>query len=310
MKAIIMNEYGDSSVLQYVDDFPDPILKDDDVLIEVKAAAVNPIDWKLRQGYLKQMIDIPFPFILGLDVSGVVKEVGKEVTMFQPGDEVYARADTSRNGSYAEKIAVNQLFVSKKPSNLNFEEAASVPLAALTAYQALRDFAGLDKGERVFISAGSGGVGSFAIQIAKILGAYVVTTTGPNNIDYVKSLGADEVIDYTKNDSLDIEPVDVVFDLIGGKSQIESFSILKEGGRIGSIAGTPDPKLAKEKRANAKGLWVKSSGADLDELRNYIEAGKIKTEIAARFPLEKVKVAHELSETGHVRGKIVIEVAK
>lgn len=310
MKAIIMNEYGDSNVLQYVDDFPEPVLRDDDVLIEVKAAAVNPIDWKLRQGYLKQIVDIPFPFILGLDVSGVVKEVGKEVTMFHPGDEVYARADTSRNGSYAEKIAVNQLFVSKKPQNLNFEEAASVPLAALTAYQALRDFAGLGANERVFISAGSGGVGSFAIQIAKILGAHVVTTTGPDNIDYVKSLGADEVFDYTKNGSLDTEPVDVVFDLIGGKSQIESFAILKEGGRIGSIAGTPDPKLTKEKRAVAKGLWVKSSGSDLDELRKYIESGEIKTEIAARFPLEKVKVAQELSETGHVRGKIVIKVAE
>ncbi|EUJ33214.1 alcohol dehydrogenase zinc-binding domain-containing protein, partial [Listeria floridensis FSL S10-1187] len=214
------------------------------------------------------------------------------------------------NGSYAEEIAVNQLFVSKKPANLSYKEAASVPLAALTAYQALRNFAGLSAGERVFISAGSGGVGSFAIQIAKIIGAEVVTTTGPNNIDYVKSLGADEVFDYTKTDSYDTEPVDVVFDLIGGKSQLAAFSLLKEGGRIGSIAGAPDPELAKEKKAIAKGLWVVSSGADLDELRNYIESGKITTEIAAEFPLHQVKEAHELSEKGHVRGKIVIEVAK
>ena len=246
MKAFIIDRYGSNDVVR-AGEMPDPELRDDDVLVQIHAASVNPLDFKIRDGKLKLILPYRLPFILGNDLAGVVVRVGSRVRRFKPGDEVYARTDKDRIGAFAEFISIKEDAVAIKPKKLTMEEAASIPLVGLTAWQALVERANLKKGQKVLIHAGSGGVGTFAIQLAKHLGAIVATTTSTANLDWVKRLGADIVIDYKKDDFETIlHDYDVVLDTLGGETLEKSLRVLKPGGKLISIAGPPDPDFAKE----------------------------------------------------------------
>ncbi|MBX6394556.1 MAG: NADP-dependent oxidoreductase [Alicyclobacillaceae bacterium] len=308
MKAVMIEDYGDRDQMK-VADVPVPELRDSDVLIEVHAAAVNPVDWKIRRGYLKGRLNHRLPLILGWDAAGIVRKVGPKVKKFQEGDAVFTRPDIERNGTYAEYVAVDESLVAPKPSNITFEEAASVPLAALTAWQALIDHAAVKPGDTVLIHAGAGGVGSYAIQLAKVLGATVVTTVSTRNVEFAKQLGADRVIDYTAGDfSRQVRDVDVVLDTVGGTVQTQSMDVLKRGGRLVSIVQPPDPKLAEEKGIRASYFFLQPDGEKLAKIGEWIEQGKIKPVVGHVFPLEEAARAHELSESNHARGKIVLKV--
>jgi len=228
MKAVQISEFGNRSVLT-LNDIAIPTPADNEVLIKVKAASVNPVDWKIREGYLQPLLNHPLPLTLGWDVSGTVAAMGEKVSGLKLGDAVYSRPDIAKNGSYAEYQVVVADEVALKPASLSWQEAAGVPLAALTAWQSLYDQAKLAGGERVLIHAGSGAVGQFAIQLAKLRGATVYTTTSSRNTDLVLGLGADRVIDYTKEDFSALKDMDVVFDTIGGETQAKSWKTLKKG---------------------------------------------------------------------------------
>ena len=246
MKAFILDRYGNNDGVR-AGEMPDPELRDDDVLVQIHAASVNPVDFKIRDGELKLILPYRLPFILGNDLAGVVVRVGSGVRRFKPGDEVYARPDKDRIGAFAEFISIKEDAVAIKPKKLTMEEAASIPLVGLTAWQALIERANLKRGQKVLIHAGSGGVGTFAIQLAKHLGAIVATTTSTANLDWVKRLGADIVIDYKKDDFETIlHDYDVVLDTLGGETLEKSLRVLKPGGKLISISGPPDPDFAKE----------------------------------------------------------------
>ena len=246
MKAFILDRYGSNDVVR-AGEMPDPELHDDDVLVQIHAASVNPVDLKIRDGKLKLILPYRLPFILGNDLAGVVVRVGSGVRRFKPGDEVYARPDEDRIGAFAEFISIKEDAVANKPKKLTMEEAASIPLVGLTAWQALVERANLKTGQKVLIHAGSGGVGTFAIQLAKHLGAIVATTTSTANVEWVKRLGADIVIDYKKDDFANIlHDYDVVLDTLGGETLEKSLRVLKPGGKLISISGPPDPDFAKE----------------------------------------------------------------
>lgn len=310
MRAVIINEYGDKSVL-VEQELPKPEIKPNQVLVEVYATSVNPIDWKLRAGYLKQMLDWSFPIILGWDVAGKIVEVGSEVKNYQVGDEVFARPDTTPAGTYAEFTAVDDELLAKKPSNLTFEEAASIPLAGLTAWQCLVDNTKVKKGDKVLIQAGAGGVGSMAIQMAKHLGAYVATTASEKNEAYVKELGADECINYrTQQFEDELSDYDAVIDTMGGEILNKSFQVLKRGGRLVTIAGQPDEVLAEKHQVTASSYWLTPNGKQLGELGELLEKEIIKPQVGHVFDFSAAALqeAHELSETHHAKGKIVIKV--
>jgi len=308
MRAIVINEYGSKDVL-VEQELPKPEIKANQVLVEVYATSINPIDWKLRAGYLKQMLDWEFPIILGWDVAGKIVEVGNEVKNFKVGDEIFARPDTTPHGTYAEFTTVDEELLAKKPTNLTFEEAASIPLAGLTAWQCLVDKTKVQKGDKVLIHAGAGGVGSMAIQMAKHLGAYVATTASEKNEAYVKELGADEFINYrTQQFEEVLHDYDVVIDTMGGEILNKSFTILKPGGRLVTIAGQPDPALIEKYQVTASSYWLTPNGKQLSELGELLEKGILKPQVGNifDFSLESFKKAHELSETNHAKGKIVI----
>lgn len=308
MKAVLIENYGGPEQLK-IADVPKPELGETDVLIEVHAASVNPVDWKIRRGYLKSRLNHRLPLILGWDAAGTVVETGPKVTRFRVGDEVFTRPDIERDGTYAEYVAVDQSLVAKKPANLSFEEAASVPLAALTAREALIDHAGVKPGDTVLIHAGAGGVGSFAIQIARLLGAQVITTVSTRNVDFAKQLGADRVIDYTRDDfTATLRDLDVVLDTLGGEVQLLSMNVLKKGGMLVSIVMPPDLALAEQKGIRRAYFFLQPDGNKLEEIGKWIEQGHIKPAVGAVFPLDEVAKAHELSESGHSRGKIVLTV--
>ncbi|QXE02540.1 NADP-dependent oxidoreductase [Terribacillus sp. DMT04] len=310
MRAIIINEYGSKDVLKE-QELPKPELKANQVLVEVYATSINPIDWKLRAGYLKQMLDWSFPIILGWDVAGKIVEVGDEVKDYQVGDEVFARPDTTREGTYAEFTTVDEELLAKKPSNLTFEEAASIPLAGLTAWQCLVDNTKVKQGDKVLIQAGAGGVGSLAIQMAKHLGAYVATTASEKNEAYVKELGADEFIDYrTQQFEEELSDYDAVVDTMGGDILDKSFQILKSGGRLVTIAGQPDEELAEKHQVTASSYWLTPNGKQLGEIGELLEKEIVKPQVGSvyGFSVEDLQKAHELSETHHAKGKIVIKV--
>ncbi|SDD70309.1 NADPH:quinone reductase [Terribacillus halophilus] len=310
MRAVIINEYGDKNVL-VEQELPKPEIKPSQVLVEVYATSVNPIDWKLRAGYLKQMLDWSFPIILGWDVAGKIVEIGSKVKKYQVGDEVFARPDTTATGTYAEFTAVDEELLAKKPSNITFEEAASIPLAGLTAWQCLVDNTKVKQGDKVLIQAGAGGVGSMAIQMAKHLGAYVATTASEKNEAYVKELGADEFINYrTQQFEDELSDYDVVIDTMGGDILNKSFQILKPGGRLVTIAGQPDESLAEKHQVTASSYWLTPDGKQLGELGDLLEQGILKPQVGHvfGFSAEELQQAHELSETHHAKGKIVIKV--
>ena len=308
MKAVRMHSYGGSDVLVY-EDAPRPSIADDEILVRVHAAAINPVDWKIREGYLKQMIAYQLPIILGWDVSGIVEEVGSHVKDFQVGDAVYSRPDLTRNGGYAEYIAIRAAEVAAKPKSIDHIAAASVPLAGLTAWQALFDQANLSAGQTVLIHAAAGGVGTFAVQFAKWKGAYVIGRSSRNQ-DFLRELGIDQVIDYQQTRFEDVvKDVDVVFDTIGGEVQERSWQVLKKGGILVSIVSPPSKESAATYGVTEKYFFLQPNAAQLTEIAGLIDAGYIKTIVETVLPLNQARQAHELSQSGHTRGKIVLQVA-
>lgn len=310
MKAIIIEEYGDIEQFKEVD-LPEPEIAGQEVLVEVHAVAVNPIDWKIRAGYLQDYLPFDMPIVFGWDVSGVVKKVGAQVADFRVGDRVLARADLKKPGAFAEMIAIEESQLVKKPEKLSFEEAAAIPLAGMTAWQLLFEKANLVAGETVLIHGGAGGIGLFAVQLAKRAGAHVITTASGRNKDFLLALGVDAFIDYRKEDFQSIvDGVDVVVDLIGGDVLDRSYKVLKQGGRLVSVAEKPDQEKAKRMGITASYLNSKIKLAQLEELAGLAAEGELKVELADVLPftLEGVKQAHALSETRHVRGKIIVKV--
>ncbi|MED2754149.1 NADP-dependent oxidoreductase [Bacillus thuringiensis] len=307
MKAIVIDQYGSVEELKERQVLK-PVVQNNEVLIRIHATSVNPVDWKIRKGDLQEQLRFSFPITLGLDVAGVIEEVGEDVECFNIGDKVFTKPENIGKGSYAEFIAVQSDLVSHMPNNISYEEAASIPLAGLTAWQSLVDYAKIKENDRVFIHAGAGGVGSLAIQIAKSFGAFVATTASSKNKEFLQSLGADLVIDYKKDKFEElVSDFDIVLDTIGGKVQEKSFRIIKPGGVLVSIVHEP---LQKVEGIKSGFLWLKPNGKQLEELSALIVNGKIKPIISKVVPFNEagVREAHILSEGQHVRGKIVVTV--
>ncbi|HSO58597.1 MAG TPA: NADP-dependent oxidoreductase [Paenisporosarcina sp.] len=312
MKAIVIDQYGEKEVLQERE-IAQPIIQDDQVLLEIHATSINPIDWKLRAGYLKEMLPFEFPIILGWDAAGIIAEKGKNVSNFEVGDRVFTRPATTRQGTYAEYVAVEENLLAHMPSSMSFEDAAAIPLAGLTAWQCLVDFSGIKKDDKVLIHAGAGGVGTFAIQIAKSFGAYVATTASGENVEFLKSLGADVVINYKEEEFSEIlTDFDIVLDSMGGDIQSNSYKVLKPNGKLVSIAQPPSEEEAQRHQVTAGFVWLEPKGEQLQHLADMYESGKLKVVIAESFDFNEkgLKEAHALSETHHARGKIVIQIKK
>src|SRR6478752_8294075 len=311
MKAIRIHSYGGPEVLQY-EDAPRPKPRAGEVLIRVHAAGVNPIDWKIREGHMKDFWPHKFPLILGWDVSGTVEAVGPgraAAGRFKIGDEVYSVPDPTRDGAYADYIVVRESELALKPKSLHHVHAAAAPLAALTAWQALFDAGQLVSGQRILIHGGSGGVGHVAVQLAKWRGAHVFGTASTKNQELLRELGVDEPIDYTKQKFEDVaRDVDLVLDLIGGETQERSWSVLKKGGVLLSLVQPPSVEKAKALGVRAAFVAGHPSGAQLAEIAKLIDSGELKLTIDRILPLSEVRRAHQLSQTGHTRGKIVLRV--
>lgn len=332
MKAFVVDRYQKQAALRLAD-MPTPELREDEVLVEVHAASVNLLDAKIRSGEFKLILPYRLPLILGHDVAGVVAKVGPRVRQFKPGDEVYARVDDFRIGTFAEFVPVKETSLAVKPRNLTMVEAASIPLVGLTAWQALVEKADLKKGQKVFIQAGSGGVGTFAIQLARHLGATVATTTGTTNVALVKGLGADVVVDYKTQDFEDVlRGYDVVLNSQDGKTLDKSLRILQRGGQLISISGPPDPEFAREsgapgfvrlvmwllswgvrRKAQALGvgyafLFMKANGSQLREISRLIEAGAVRPVIDRVFPFASTNEALAYVESGRAKGKVVVRL--
>ena len=308
MKAIRIHSYGGPEVLVY-EDAPRPSPAPDEVLIRVHAAGVNPVDWKIRAGYLSGFLNLTFPFILGIDVAGVVEAVGDNVTDFKPRDAVYAWADIASNGAYAEYVTVKAENVAPKPETLDFIQAAAVPQAALTAWQALFETGGLQPGQTVLIHAAAGGVGTFAVQLAKWKGVNVYGTASAGNLEFLRDIGVDEPIDYTTLYSEAIaRRVDVVLDAVGGETQDRSWVVLKPGGVLVGTVTPPSEESAAAHDARPAFHMTHGSGQQLREIAALIDEGHIRPIVQEVIPLEDTRRAHELSQTGHVRGKIVLQV--
>lgn len=332
MKAFILDRYGKKSRLR-LGEMPEPELRDDEVLVQVHAAGVNLLDSKIKSGEFKLVLPYRLPLILGHDVAGVVVRVGPQVRQFKPGDEVYSRPDDFRIGAFAEFIAIKETSLAIKPKALTMEEAASIPLVGLTAWQVLIEKAKLKKGQKVFIQAGSGGVGIFAIQLAKHLGAFVATTTSTANVDWVKRLGADVVIDYKKDDFENIlHGYDVVLNSQDSETLAKSLSVLKPGGKLISISGPPDPafgeeigapwlvksimrllsfgirRKAKRSKVSFSFLFMKANGDQLREITCLIEEGVIRPVVDKVFPFESTNEAMAYVESGRAKGKVVIKM--
>lgn len=310
MKAIVIDHYGGKEELKERQ-MPRPVPKEGEVLVEMHATSINPLDWKLREGHLKEMLPFKFPIILGWDAAGVVSEIGPEVSTVSLGDRVFARPETTAEGTYAEYIVTQENLLAKIPDNISFEEASAVPLAGLTAYQCLVDFVQLHDGDKVLIHAGSGGVGSLGIQIAKSLGFFVATTGSSKNEEFLKSLGADIVIKYDKQDfEKELKDYDLVVDTLGGEIQNKSFHVLKKGGTLVSIVQPPDEKKAAEMGIKVKFHWLIPNGEQLKKIADLMGEGKLKPIVGSLFNFTEqgLREAHALSESHHAKGKIVIKI--
>jgi alcohol dehydrogenase len=332
MKAFVADRYEKKHALRLAE-LPTPALRDDELLVEVHAAGVNLLDAKIRAGEFKLILPYRLPLVLGHDVAGVVVKAGPQARKFKVGDEVYARVDDFRIGTFAEFVPVKESSLALKPRGLTMEQAASVPLVGLTAWQALVEKARLKRGQKVFIQAGSGGVGTFAIQLARHLGASVATTTSTANVALVKGLGADVVVDYKTQDFEDIlRDCDVVLNSQDGKTLEKSLRVLQRGGRLISISGPPDPEFGEEiaapgfvrlvmrllssgvrRRARSRGvgysfLFMKANGAQLQEITRLIEAGAIRPVVDKVFPFESTNEALAYVEAGRAKGKVVIKI--
>lgn len=332
MKAFVIDRYSKKGDLRLAE-LPTPELRDDEVLVQVHAAGVNLLDSKIRSGEFKLILPYKLPLVLGHDVAGVVTQVGPRVRQFKVGDEVYARPDDFRIGTFAEFVPVKEASLALKPKNITMEEAASLPLVALTAWQALVEKAQIKKGQKVFIQAGSGGVGTFAIQLAKHLGATVATTTSTANAALVKALGADVAVDYKTQDFEDVlRDYDVVLNSQDGKTLEKSLRVLKGGGKLISISGPPDPDFASAikaswlvklvvrllsagvrrralaRRVSYSFLFMRANGNQLREITRLVEAGVIRPVVDRVFSFESTNDALAYVESGRAKGKVVIKV--
>jgi NADPH:quinone reductase-like Zn-dependent oxidoreductase len=332
MKAFILDRYGSADRVR-AGEMPVPELREDDVLVQVHAAGVNLLDSKVRSGEFKSFLKYRLPLVLGHDVAGVVVSVGSRVRRFKPGDEVYSRPADGRIGAFAEFIAINEEDVASKPKALTMEEAASIPLVGLTAWQALIERASLKQGQKVLIHAGSGGVGTFAIQLAKHVGATVATTTSTDNVDLVRSLGADVLIDYKKEDFADVlRDYDVVLHSLDKVTLEKSLRVLKPGGQLISISGPPDAAFArsigaswglrmimgflsygiraraKRRQAQYSFLFMRANGGQLTEITSLIDDEIIRPVVDRVFPFASTKEAMAYVEGGRAKGKVVVSL--
>ena len=333
MKSLMITKYGDINSSLEEQDIPKPLVEANKILIRTYSSSFNPIDHMIVKGDYKAMGKVSFPAGIGRDVSGIVEEVGKNVRKFKIGDKVYSRINESYVGTMAEYVLSNVKDTALMPSNLSFDESASIPLVGLTTYQALVDIAKLSKGENVLIHAGSGGIGTFAIQLAKHLGANVTTTTSTKNISFVKELGADKVIDYTSQNYLDEGAAfDVVYDTLGGNHTMDSFKVLKDGGRVVSIKGTVDSitakqlglnkliqmiiafqarkvfKAASKMNASYRFLYMSPNGEQLKKIAKLYESGAIKPIIDKTYKFSESIQALEYLSKGHAKGKVVVKI--
>ena len=308
MKAVRIHEFGGADVLR-VEDVPEPVLGEDEALILVRAASVNPVDYKIREGRYPAVKQGQLPIILGRDVSGVVTQVGASASGVRPGDEVFAMVPQDRGG-YAEQVTAPARLCAPKPRSLDFVKAASVPLAALTAWQGLFDHGGLKAGQRVLIHGASGGVGSFAVQFAKVKGAEVFATASAESGDFVRRLGADQVIDYKAERFEDIvHDADLVYDLIGGETESRSWQVLKRGGMLVSTVHEPDADKAAAAGVRATRYTCQPDGEQLAEIGALIDAGKVRVTVEKVFPLDEAAAAERHLQDDHVVGKVVLAVA-
>ena len=315
MKAVVTKKFGPINEIHLID-HPTPQPAPNEVQIHIAYAAVNPVDWKICEGWLKEMLPHEFPLIPGWDAAGTISAIGKNVTNLNDGDEVYAycRKPTVQWGTYAEYVCVNANHAALKPKSLTFAQAAAIPLVGLTAWQALFEAGKLQKGESILIHGGAGGVGSLAIEFAKNAGATVYTTASAKNHPYVKDLGADYAIDYTKENFVDkihsLEPdgVDIVFDCVGYETLTRSFNVVKKGGRLISIVQKVDPEKCAEHQIHGEFVFVRPDGEQLKQIGKLIDSGKINPPNVEEMPLSLFRNAFEKSKGGHTQGKMVLRV--
>jgi len=305
MKAIRIHQYGGPEELK-LEDAPRPQPGTGEVLVRVLAAGVNPVDWKIRAGYLKTYMPVPMPFIPGIDISGIVEATGHGVTKFKKGDEVFGAS----NGAYAEFAVAKESELAAKPHSIDHAQAAAIPVAALTAWQALFNAGGLLAGQKVLIHGASGGVGGFAAQFAEAKGAHVIGTASGRNQAFLRQLGIDQPIDYEKTKFEDVvHDVDVVLDTIGGDTQQRSWPVLKKGGILISIVQPPSAEEAAKHGVRATMFARQPNTGELSDIARLIDSGKVKVVVDTILPLSEARRAQELSQTGHTRGKIVLKVA-
>lgn len=311
MKAAQINEYGGIDVVHVASDAPKPAPADDQVLIEVHAASINPFDFKVRKGFMQQMKPLDFPATLGGDIAGVVVEVGKNVSRFRVGDRVYGSANVFGGGSgaFAEYAVTGEKRIAKMPESLDFTQAAALPLTGLSALQVLENHMQLQSGQKILIHGGAGGIGTMAIQIAKHLGAYVATTVSAKSVDYAKQLGADEIIDYKdqKFEEL-LSDFDAVFDTVGGETYDNSFKVLKKGGILVSMVQPPKEDLAAQYGVRALYQSTSINTEDLEKLAKLVAEGVIKPEVDKMFSLDQIQDAFRAQEEGHPKGKIIVKI--
>ena len=313
MKAVINSSYGSEDVLS-IGNIDKPKIGDNEILVKVHACSVNPIDWKLRGGHMKIISGLKPPKVLGGDFAGVVEEIGKNITHFNIGDEVWGQRDASVGGAYAEFIKVEENNISLKPKNFNFNQAASIPLAGLTAYQSLFYKGKVKSGDKILINGSSGGVGTLAIQIGKNLGCHITGVCSTNNVELTKNLGCDKIIDYKKEDALKLnDKFDAIFDFVGNLSLAKTKHILKPQGVFTTVVPSLSlfmfgGLLNKFKSQKAEGILINSSRKNLDAIRQMAEENKLVSTIEKVYQLDQVKEAHKKSESGRVVGKIVMSV--
>lgn len=315
MKAVVIHSYGGIEKIE-IEEISTPLPQSNEVQIEIKYAGINPVDWKIASGMLKTRMESFFPIILGWDAAGIISAVGEKVKRFKVGDPVFAycRKKVLHDGSFAEYICLDAENVSLKPSSLSFAEAAVIPLSCLTAWQSLYDTAHLKSNETILIHAGAGGVGGYAIQLAKRIGAYVITTASQGHHEYVKMMGADEVIDYTKERFTDVlhkqypQGIDVVFDTVGEDTLRQSYEVIKKGGRLITIAGVVDQVIASEKQLKAEFVFVQPDGKQLQKIAELIDAGKLKVPRVQEVPFDEIESALRKSREGHTQGKLVLKI--
>lgn len=306
MKAVVIREYGNEDVLKF-EEVQKPLPNSDDILVKIHNIGLNPVEWKVRNG-LGEIFGMKLPIFLGSEISGTVEAIGADVNKFKVGDEIFGNVNMMRGGGYANYVLAIESEIAHKPQNIDFVQAAAIPVGALTSWKAIFTTGNLQSGQKVLIHGAAGGVGSMGVQLAKAKGAYVYATGSGKNEDFIKELGADEFINYTTTKFEDVaKDVDVVLDTVGGDTQTRSFQVLKKGGFLVSLVAPPSQELAEQYGVKAEMIQSGPNGELLEEIAKFVEEGKVRAHIEKIFPLSEIKEAHKLSESGRARGKIVLE---